>query len=106
MIRKSHEVLPFRFPFSVFPCPLLRTHSLLLGWVRPHAKSGNPGLGVLTPRPHSKAKPFRSLQPRANTARGGIGDLFPLRLHAAFSAYRADCRSVMQAEELRQSYAS
>jgi len=27
-----------RFPF--FPYPLLRTHSLLLGWVRPHAKSG------------------------------------------------------------------
>jgi hypothetical protein len=32
-------------------------------------------------------KPFRSLQPRANNARGGIGDLFPRRLHAALRVY-------------------
>jgi len=47
MIRKCHQLLPFRFPFSVSRFPLLRTHSLLQGWVRPQAKSGK----LRRPRP-------------------------------------------------------
>src|SRR5258708_34344320 len=75
------------------------------GWGRTPSPAKFAGLGVLTPRPHTKDKPFRSLQSRANNARGGIGGFT-----SAPTARGARClpnrRLLIQAEELHQSFAS
>jgi hypothetical protein len=75
------------------------------GWGRTPSPAKFAGLGALTPRPHIKDKPFRSLQSRADYARGGIGG-FTSAPTARGAPCLPDRRLLMQAEELHQSYAS
>src|SRR5882762_4222539 len=94
-----------RFPF--FPYPLLRTHSLLLGWVRPHAKSGKlrrPRRAYTEAPQQNKTVPIppTTRKPRARRDRGFISA--PTACGAPHLL--ADLSSVVQAEELHQSCAS